>query len=105
MDTMHHVAIEVKDIKEAVDTYTSKFACEVAYQDDTWAMLKFANIFMAFVLPGSHPPHVCFTKDDAENYGTLKTHRDGTETVYIGDGQGNAIEIMKTSSLPEFLKM
>src|SRR4051794_9299358 len=51
LDPVHHVAVSVRDVKEAVAWYQSRFACRVSYQDDTWAMLEFANIKLALVVP------------------------------------------------------
>jgi extradiol dioxygenase family protein len=99
LDSMHHVAISVDDISKAVDWYTKTFRCEIAYQDPTWALLKFANLSMALVIPDQHPPHVAFSSPRAEEFGELKGHRDGTRSVYIADPAGNAVEIMDESSL------
>ena len=44
MDSIDHIAIQVSDINQAVESYTDKFDCEVIYIDTTWAMLKFDNI-------------------------------------------------------------
>jgi catechol 2,3-dioxygenase-like lactoylglutathione lyase family enzyme len=99
LDSVHHVAISVKNIAEAVDWYRATFKCEISYQDDTWALLKFANLSMALVIPEQHPPHMGFVTDKAEEYGELKTHRDGTRSVYIADTSGNAVELMDPASL------
>ena len=50
-DTIHHIAIKVKDISKAVSWYIEHFACEIEYQDNSWAMLKFSNTSLALVLP------------------------------------------------------
>ena len=89
-----HIAISVTNIKEAVDWYTRTFDCEIEYQDDTWAFLAFDNIKFALVIPDQHPPHIAFVRPDAEKYGPLKTHRDGTRSIYINDPSGNSIEIL-----------
>ena len=89
-----HIAVPVNNVKEAVDWYTSKFACTVDYQDDTWAFLNFENIKLALVVPDQHPPHIAFIRDDAHTYGKLKTHRDGTKSTYIRDPSGNSVEIL-----------
>lgn len=47
LDTIHRTAIQVKDIAKAVTWYLERFACEIEYQDESWAMLKFANISLA----------------------------------------------------------
>ncbi|MCA8995527.1 MAG: VOC family protein [Planctomycetaceae bacterium] len=99
LDNLHHVAISVKDIAEAVDWYREKFRCEVTYQDETWAMLKFGNIEMALVLPDEHPPHIAFTSSQATGDPKLKTHRDGTRSYYTADCAGNVLELMDPTSL------
>ncbi|MGB5398545.1 MAG: VOC family protein, partial [Gammaproteobacteria bacterium] len=81
-DTIHHVAIQVSDIQRAVDWYTEKFKVKVTYQDETWAMLQFNNISLALVLPEQHPPHIAIESPDAEAFGALTKHRDGTRSVY-----------------------
>ena len=94
LDRIDHVAISVKDIPAAVEWYTTTFRCEVEYQDDTWAMLRFGNIRLAFVVEAQHPPHIGFTHPYAERFGVLKPHRDGTRSTYVKDPSGNAVEIL-----------
>ena len=94
LDSLHHVAISVKDVGEAVTWYRETFRCEIAYQDATWALLKFANVSLALVIPEQHPPHLGFVSPRAREYGTLKRHRDGTESIYISDTSGNAVELL-----------
>ncbi len=94
-DRIDHVAIPVSNVKESVDWYTKQFACTVKYQDETWAFLEFQNIKLALVIPGQHPGHLAFIRDDAETFGQLKTHRDGTQSCYVKDPSGNSVEIMK----------
>lgn len=93
LDTLHHAALRVKDVKTAVGWYTQRFRCEVEYQDATWAMLKFANVRLAFVLQEQHPPHVALLGDPAE-FGEPQVHRDGTSSVYLKDPDGNNLEIL-----------
>jgi catechol 2,3-dioxygenase-like lactoylglutathione lyase family enzyme len=92
-DTVDHVAIPVTDVKATVDWYLKNFECKVAYQDETWALLEFANIRVAFVLPEQHPPHFALLRDP-ESFGTPKTHRDGTRSVYVSDPSGNSVEVL-----------
>ncbi len=94
LDALHHVAVSVPDIGQAVDWYTKNFHCKVSYQDPTWAMLEFANLKLALVIPEQHPPHIAFVHPEAEKFGPLKPHRDGTRSVYVRDPAGNSIEIM-----------
>ncbi|MCA8953355.1 MAG: VOC family protein [Planctomycetes bacterium] len=97
---MHHVAVQVEDVARAVEWYRSVFACEVEYQDATWAMLAFANLRVALVVPAQHPPHLSLVRADAAKFGPLTGHRDGTRSVYVVDPWGNSIEIMDRDSLP-----
>jgi catechol 2,3-dioxygenase-like lactoylglutathione lyase family enzyme len=94
LDRIEHVAISVPDVPAAVAWYTKSFRCTVAYQDATWAMLKFDNLELALVIPGQHPPHVAFSSPNARAFGELKTHRDGTRSTYVKDPAGNSLEIM-----------
>lgn len=94
LDTIHHIAIPVRDIAEAVTWYTKHLQCKISYQDATWALLDFANTKLALVIPSQHPMHIGFVIPDAEQYGTLKTHRDGTRSCYIADPSGNAVEML-----------
>ncbi len=96
MDKIRHIAVQIEDVKSAVDWYREQFDVEVTYQDETWAMLKFDNISLAIVVPGQHPPHFAIENEQAEKYGELTTHRDGTASIYINDPFGNAVEIIKT---------
>ena len=94
LDRIHHVAIPVKNISRAVDWYSVRFKCEVEYQDQSWALLAFQNIKLAFVHPEQHPAHIAFESDDLELYGKPKLHRDGTRSVYIKDSEDNEVELL-----------
>ncbi len=94
LDSIHHIAIAVKDVASAVEWYRTNFQCKVSYQDDTWAMLDFANLKLALVIPQQHPPHLGFVHSEAAQYGPLKTHRDGTRSCYVQDPSGNAVEML-----------
>jgi len=98
-DTIHHVAVTVPDIKAAVEWYTRQFKCEVDYQDETWAYLNFDNIRLALVVAHQHPAHVAFAVSNAEQYGKLRSHRDGTRSVYVKDPAGNTVELLDSNSL------
>ena len=95
LDTIDHVAIAVTDISVALEWYRRHFQCEVAYQDETWALLQFENIKLALVIAEQHPAHLGFFRSDAADFGTLKPHRDGTKSVYIKDPAGNSLEILE----------
>ncbi len=93
-DRIHHIAIAVDDIAATIDWYRKNFNCQIAYQDKTWAMLEFANIKLALVTPGMHQPHIGIVRLDADKFGPLTVHRDGTKSVYIKDNAGNSVEIL-----------
>ena len=99
LDTLHHVAIQVEDVARAVGWYQKMFTCEIQWQDPTWALLKFENTSLALVVPGEHPPHLAFSMKDADTLGPLKTHRDGTRSLYLKDSEGNTIECMDAESV------
>ena len=101
MDSIHHVAIRVKDLSRAVQWYTENFDCRVSYQDDTWAMLDFENIQVALVIPKQHPAHLAVSRERAADFGPLVTHRDGIRSVYIEDSEENSVEILEKDSLPK----
>jgi catechol 2,3-dioxygenase-like lactoylglutathione lyase family enzyme len=94
LDPIHHFAIPVKDIDATLEWYQNQARCVVLYHDTSWALLQFDNVKLAFVNPEQHPTHVAFQMEDAEKYGELKPHRDGTKSVYLSDPSGNAVEIL-----------
>lgn len=94
LDVLDHVAVHVASIAEAVEWYTRTLRCRVAYRDDTWALLEFANLRLALMAEGRHPPHLAVARPDAERFGLLQPHRDGTRSVYLADPAGNAVEIL-----------
>jgi len=94
-DTVDHVAVVVDDIGQAVKWYCSRFRCEAAYQDATWALVRFANVSIAFVLPGHHPRHIGIHREDIERFGNVGVHRDGVEFVYLEVGSGNVVEVVR----------
>ncbi|MDA0911524.1 MAG: VOC family protein [Proteobacteria bacterium] len=96
MDRIDHVAIVVKDLEETLTWYLSHFNAKLIYQDDTWAMIEFQNIKLAFVVPHQHPPHIAFNSEKAESFGKLKQHRDGTLSCYAKDPSGNIVEFIKS---------
>lgn len=96
LDQIDHIAVQVQDIEETVRWYSERFNCAVSYKDETWALLKFGNISLAFVVKSQHPPHIGISRDDASVFGKLKPHRDGTESCYIQDPSENYIEVVKS---------
>jgi catechol 2,3-dioxygenase-like lactoylglutathione lyase family enzyme len=90
-----HIAVAVNDIDQAVAWYTQQFRSRVLFQDETWALLEFANVNLALVIPEQHPPHIGFVTPDAAKQGPLQRHRDGTRSIYVSDPWGNSIELLE----------
>lgn len=95
LDVIHHVAIQVEDVKQARAWYERQFKVNVLYEDDSWVLLEFANTKLALVVPGEHPPHIAVEREDIDSLGTVKCHRDGTESVYINDTHNNIVELIR----------
>lgn len=98
---LHHIALVVDDIEAAAKWYVEILDAKITYQDQSWALLSIENASIALVLPSQHPPHVAFEDLEAEKYGELTTHRDGTASVYVQDPFGNTIEFLKPASTQE----
>lgn len=99
LDVLHHIALEVKDLDRTVDWYLDRFECSVGYRDESWALLHFRNCDLAFVRPEQHPSHHAIVREDAEAFGELVTHRDGTRTCYVEDPSGNRVEVCAPDGL------
>jgi len=95
LDRIHHVAVEVPDVAAAVAWYQARFACDLAYRDDTWALLRFENASVALVTRGEHAGHFGIEGPDPERFGAARVHRDGVRYVYLTDPGGNVVEVAK----------
>lgn len=95
LDSIHHVAIVVDDIDRAIRWYQAHLNTAIVYADSSWAMLDFENISLALVKDEQHPPHLAIEYENADQYGPLTSHRDGTESIYIKDSEGNSIELLR----------
>tara|TARA_B100000902_G_C27203283_1_gene860223 strand:+ start:617 stop:916 length:300 start_codon:yes stop_codon:yes gene_type:complete len=94
LDTIDHIAIQVKDIKKSLAWYLENFKCTKIYSDETWAFLKFKNMKLALVTNNEHPPHFAIINNLKKQKQTVK-HRDGSESAYIKDIDFNYIELIK----------
>ena len=95
MEKIHHIALTVGDINEALEWYCENFGAEALYVDDTWSFIQFENIKLAFVIRGQHPPHIAFEVDDFSEGDKVKGHRDGTSSAYKRDPFKNIYELIK----------
>jgi catechol 2,3-dioxygenase-like lactoylglutathione lyase family enzyme len=104
LNEIHHVVIAVGNVSKAVEWYTKHFhcdhfrcdhfRCDIEYHDETRALFVFGNTRLALVPPKQHPPHIGFIHPQAESFGELKLHRDGTRSCYVADPAGNAVEVL-----------
>jgi len=74
------------------------FDATLLYSDDTWAMVQFENIKLAFVVKTQHPPHIAFEVERFEETDRTKKHRDGSVSVYKNDPWKNIYELIKYES-------
>ena len=82
LTTIHHIAVPAVNIRQAIEWYQQTGFCfSIIYQDPTWALLQFDNIQMALVVPAQHPPHIAVVHPEAEQFGPLTTHRDGSRST------------------------
>ena len=72
--------------------YINNWHAEALYIDDSWGMVQFENIKLAFVIKKQHPPHLAFAVDELIGG---KMHRDGSRSMYRSDPWGNMLEIIK----------
>ena len=99
LELIDHVALQVVDVPQALPWYQTTFDCEVISKDDTWALLRFANIRAALVTAGPHPTQLAFRRADAERFDALRTHRDGTRSTDVQDPAGNSVEILAADNV------
>jgi len=95
-----HIAFYSKDIFRSISWYTNMLDAKILYQDDTWGLIEVSDLKIAFVSPNQHPNHICFEINDDYSEKHLankifKEHRDGSESCYIKDLDGNHIEFLK----------
>tara|TARA_R110001583_G_scaffold161641_1_gene313774 strand:+ start:417 stop:713 length:297 start_codon:yes stop_codon:yes gene_type:complete len=94
MTKIDHIALIVDDPTSAANWYESNFGAEILYHDDTWAIIQFENIKMAFVMKGKHPAHFAFEAEEFDKNDKIKKHRDGSNSVYKKDPWGNIYELI-----------
>ena len=98
LSKIDHLAVIVDDIDQSVQYYTKKFNCDVKYKDDSWAMLKFENINLAFVVEDEHTQQFAIVDHSLSSNKDIKFHRDGIGYVYTNDPSGNYIELLDQES-------
>ena len=90
-----HIALQVNDIYEACEWYCGHFNANVAYFDQSWAILEFDNTKLSLVLPNQHKNHIA-VEVNPKKYPNLdfKQHRDGSNYHYLQDPWGNCVELI-----------
>tara|TARA_R100001594_G_C3965080_1_gene246343 strand:+ start:177 stop:482 length:306 start_codon:yes stop_codon:yes gene_type:complete len=95
MTKIDHIALSVDEPEHAAEWYELNFGASRLYSDDSWALVEFENIKMAFVKKGTHPAHFAFETDNFEGMEEkVKPHRDGSRSVYTKDPWGNIYELI-----------
>ncbi len=98
-----HLAFETENIQGTVEFYRATFPdTQVLYLDKSWALISSGGVKIAFVTKGEHPPHIAYrveTREEliaeaAKSGSIIKRHRDQSESFYIYDPSGNALEII-----------
>jgi catechol-2,3-dioxygenase len=114
---MGHSALNVKDLERALDFYTKVLGLEKFWVgDEDWANLRVGNDDLSLVLEGHsrHPPHVGFRVESADalrgmhaklvaagaNPEAIEGHRDGSQSFYFTDPEGNVLEALWDPRLP-----
>ena len=87
-----HIAIESSHPSDSAEWYSKRFGGRILYKDLEWALVGFENINLAFVVPGSHPPHIAFKVNYVDD--TFGEHRDGSMFKYAPDDWGNIYELI-----------
>ena len=98
---LDHIALQVSDIKRSTEWYTKNLNAETLYIDETWAMLKVADVKLALTIASQHPPHWAVRIESEEEFPKDKkigSHRDGSRFVYIEDPDGNFVEYVLYSA-------
>ena len=98
MKKIDHIAICVSSPKQAADWYIKNHGAIEIFADDTWAIVQFENVKLAFVVKEQHPPHFAFEVDEI---GEGNLHRDGSISVYKNDPWGNVYELVKYPELED----
>ena len=91
MRRIDHVAIVVDDTVGAAHWYSENYGAKIEYCDESWSLVSFSNIKLAFVLKSDHPPHIAFEDPFLESG---NEHRDGSISAYKEDPWSNVIEIV-----------
>jgi len=95
MGKIDHIALVAEEPTLAANWYEGRFGAEILYCDDTWSLIKFENIKIAFVKKGTHPAHIAFQVENFDGIeGKAKSHRDGSRSVYKSDPWGNIYELI-----------
>lgn len=90
-----HIALVVDSPIDAADWYVQNFNAKLLYKDETWSFVEFENVKLAFVVKHQHPQHFAFEVSDFGENDRVKSHRDGTTSVYKRDPWGNVYELIK----------
>ena len=90
-----HIAIQVENICDAVEWYSSNLNAKVLKSYDDWATLLVGNLCLSLTID-NHPSHIAFEVEDVDLFPCsaeeIKTHRDGSLFYYQEAPDGTIIE-------------
>jgi hypothetical protein len=89
-----HIALQSLKPSESAKWYSERFFGTIMYSDEEWALVKFDNISVAFVLPDAHPSHIAFEVKTIIDDSGFGRHRDGSMFKYERDKWGNTYELI-----------
>ena len=95
MNKIDHIALTTPEPQKAAKWYCEQFGGRLLYSDETWAMVQFDNIKLAFVIKTQHPAHIAFEVSEFDVGERTKKHRDGTTSVYKSDPWKNIYELIQ----------
>jgi len=88
---LDHIAIEAHDIETSVRWHAEVLGATCKYSDATWALLELLDgTKIALVTKGQHPPHIGIIPD-ADPFGDISAHRDGSFSFYQKDPHSTAV--------------
>lgn len=109
LTTIHHIAVMCDNPPKGIaELRALGFEFEVVEEHQDWVVLKFANLFVALVLPGHEHVGIVVSEAEFRRYLTEcgrapTTHRDGSVGFYIHTHSGVGVELLDENKLPSHL--
>jgi catechol-2,3-dioxygenase len=95
MTRIDHIALVVDEPKLAAKWYEFNFNAEILYLMRHGPSLSLRTLKWLLSKKAMHPVHFAFEVDNFDDIeGKVKTHRDGSRSVYKSDPWGNIYELI-----------